>query len=342
MFRLSLVVTTICLAFSLSTSVLAAKPPSNEQLFEMVKALQSRVTVLEKQNTKYQRELMEVHKGAEPARLQLASLTPSADEPRPMRLANPSGPALQPADNWSGLYWGTSFGVGRTSGKTNGTRQSNVVTTGANPSTSSGTETLITDTGTETGAVMDLFLGVNRQLGSRLVAGIQLEGSLSTLDFISTGPNTYTFSGDNSGSFPGISQSEVEWMASVLARGGWLLNPSTLLYGLAGLTYANFDVSEHSLSILERQTFENFGISVGGGIEKKLGPDWSIRGEYRYTNFMDDRTNSTSRRTNTFGANTSNSTLSATTKYQDRDMHIVRIGIARRLGRSEPSAEALK
>jgi hypothetical protein len=57
---------------------------------------------------------------------------------------------------------------------------------------------------------------------------------------------------------------------------------------------------------------------------------------------MDERTNSTGTFTNTFGANTSTSTLSATTKYQDRDMHIGRIGIARKLGRSEPSAEVLK
>jgi outer membrane immunogenic protein len=189
---------------------------------------------------------------------------------------------------------------------------------------------------------MDLFLGVNRQIGRRLVAGIQLEGSLSALDFISIGPNTYTNSDGSSGSFPAISNGEAEWMASILARGGWLLNPSTLLYGLAGLTYANIDVSEHFLSNLEEQNFENFGISVGGGIEKKLGPDWSIRGEYRYTNFMDERTNSAGTSTFTSGANTSNTIFSATTKYQDRDMHIGRIGIARRLGRSEPSAEVLK
>jgi len=147
MFRLSLVVTTICLAFSLSTSVLAAKPPSNEQLFEMVKALQSRVTVLEKQNAGYQRELMEVHQGADPAPLQLASLTRRADEPKPMRLANPTGGALQPADNWSGMYWGTSFGVGGTSGKATGASQFNSVTTGAAPSTFSSSETLITERG---------------------------------------------------------------------------------------------------------------------------------------------------------------------------------------------------
>lgn len=35
-----------------SSSAMAAKPPLNEQLYEMVKALKSRVAVLEKQSTR--------------------------------------------------------------------------------------------------------------------------------------------------------------------------------------------------------------------------------------------------------------------------------------------------
>jgi hypothetical protein len=165
-----------------SSSAMAAKPPSNAQLFEMVKALQLRVAVLEEQNGKYQRELIEVRKGAEPARLQLASLTRSADEPKPMRLANPTADALQPADNWSGMYWGASFGVGETKGSHSGVWTSS-------------TPPLIMEAGEDNniGAVADLFIGFNSRIGSRLVGGVQLEGSMASLNFdaegATSGPN---------------------------------------------------------------------------------------------------------------------------------------------------------
>jgi len=68
------------------------------------------------------------------------------------------------------------------------------------------------------------------------------------------------------------------------------------------------------------------GITVGGGIEHSISPDWTIRGEYRFTDL--DTGSGTDAFGNTFSL--------------DGDMHIGRIGIARRLGRSEPSAEALK
>jgi len=309
MFRF--VVTTICLAFSLSTSALAAKPPSNEQLFEMVKALQSRVAVLEKQNGKYQRELISVQRDAEQP--QLASLTRSADEPKPMRLAIPTGEALQPADNWSGMYWGTSFGAGFTKPKHSSTTTFLNATTVAKASD------------TKSGAVMDLFLGWNTKVRQQLVAGLQVEGSISPLNFnadasftSSTGPT-------------GVHTVEVEaqWMASALARVGWLIRPDTVLYGLAGLTFAHFDTGR---AFTEIRGFDADGLSVGAGIEKKFGPDWSLRAEYRCTDFGE---------ADEIGIDVFNPPEITANRFENK-MHIGRIGIVRKFGRSEPSAEALK
>jgi outer membrane immunogenic protein len=318
MFRLSLFVSTICLAFSFSTSVLAATP-SNAQLYEMVKALQSRVTVLEKQNTKYQRELMEVHKGAEPARLQLASLTPSADEPKPMRLANPTGDALQPQDNWSGMYFGASFGAGVTEGS-----HSMDVQAGNTNIPISG----MAGTDTNSGAVTDLFIGLNSQIRPRLVGGVQLEGSLAALNFDSDGK--YTFRTDAPISYD--PEVEAQWMASALARVGWLIRPNTMLYGLAGWTFAHFDVGGGDFVNINQ--FDANGPSVGVGIERKLDSDWSIRAEYRFTDFGKTKESSSK---NGLGGY-----VTAGENTFDNEMHIGRIGVARRLGRSEPSGAVLK
>jgi outer membrane immunogenic protein len=310
MFRLSLVATTICLAFSFSTSALAAKTPSNEQLFEMVKALQSRVAVLEKQNAGYQRELISVQRDAEQP--QLASLTRSADEPKPMRLANPTVGALQPEDNWSGMYFGASFGAGQTVAS-----YVHDSLNGNFPQSATAGED------TNTGAVMDLFLGLNAQVRPRLVAGLQLEGSLAALDFDSDGLwNTSDIT----------AQAEATWMASALARMGVLIRPNTMLYGLAGLTFAHFDVVKGD-GPSEVTSFDAHGFSVGAGIEKKIGPDWSIRAEYRFTDFGE---------TDESFLKIDGALIRDGEDRFDNKMHIGRIGISRKLGRSEPSAEALK
>ncbi len=67
------------------------------------------------------------------------------------------------------------------------------------------------------------------------------------------------------------------------------------------------------------------GVTVGGGFERLISPDWTIRGEYRFTDFDEG------------GDRVQDSKFSL-----DGEMHIGRIGFARRLGRSEPTAEALK
>jgi opacity protein-like surface antigen len=101
-----------------------------------------------------------------------------------------------------------------------------------------------------------------------------------------------------------------------------------MLYGLVGLTFAHFETDRSFIQIHE---YDANGLSVGAGIEKKIGPDWSVRAEYRYTDFGKTDENWSEPLQGFSGENQFNN-----------KMHIGRIGIARRLGRSEPSAEALK
>ena len=141
-------------------------------------------------------------------------------------------------------------------------------------------------------------------------------------------------------------------MASIIGRAGVLATPSTFLYGLAGWSYGQFDASNVNFGFGKIQDYDADGLTVGGGFEKKLSPSWSIRAEYRYTNFGSE--NLSARTTSSFSqsssetgqdSNSSNGTSSSSTSTQtdvdnfvsaensqgsvDNDMHVGRIGVTR-------------
>ena len=59
---------------------------------------------------------------------------------------------------------------------------------------------------------------------------------------------------------------------------GYLANPTTLWYVLGGYYRASFD-----FDFIGRTDFG--GYFVGGGVETQLAGGWSVRGEYRFTQF---------------------------------------------------------
>jgi outer membrane immunogenic protein len=69
---------------------------------------------------------------------------------------------------------------------------------------------------------------------------------------------------------------------SVGGRFGFLSNPATLWYGTAGYTQAEFDAGSN-LGSFDLGTFS--GYFVGAGVEGRLGGGWSLRGEYRFSQF---------------------------------------------------------
>ena len=65
-------------------------------------------------------------------------------------------------------------------------------------------------------------------------------------------------------------------------RAGFLVNPETLVYGLAAYTQADFRPSVPLFWLYPD------GYTVGGGIETRLAGNWFLKGEYRYTHFSDE------------------------------------------------------
>jgi outer membrane immunogenic protein len=170
----------------------------------------------------------------------------------------------------------------------------------------------ITGTDQHQGALGDLYLGVNGHLTPRILLGAQVEGSLVEMSFDSklkneTGTFTQSFrntqtevssdgstsqssnsassAGTQTNRYPGSNQLQLDWMVSIIGRAGWLATPSTYLYGLAGWSYGHFEVDELQFGFGLFDEFGAHGPTVGGGIEQKLSPKWSLRAEYRYTDF---------------------------------------------------------
>jgi outer membrane immunogenic protein len=95
----------------------------------------------------------------------------------------------------------------------------------------------------------------------------------------------YDFSGISSDfSAFGLSSASLDHKRSwaVGARFGFLSSPSTLWYGTAGYTQADFDASS-TVGSFDLGTFS--GYFLGAGVEGKLGGGWSLRGEYRFSQF---------------------------------------------------------
>ncbi|MEM8573208.1 MAG: outer membrane beta-barrel protein [Pseudomonadota bacterium] len=234
------------------------------------------------------------------------------------------------------------------------------------------------------GAMLDLYLGANAHLTPRIIVGAQVESGLAQMRFnsrirqaqrtnrfsdtsrsagidddgSSTSKNTFTSNQQFTESLKGAeNELELDWTVSVIGRAGYLATPTTLLYGLAGWTYGHFEVEDTWFAGSQINDFGSHGVTVGGGFEQKLSEKWSLRGEYRYTNFGKENfsktvssrgrgttsgssSSSSSSQSSCCGSSSSTSTDSDrgnlsqtfTSKYLgyfDNDMHLGRIGVTR-------------
>lgn len=83
---------------------------------------------------------------------------------------------------------------------------------------------------------------------------------------------------------------EVEWSSETRLRAGFLVNPSLLVYGTAGIAFASIDVSG-SLIAGGSDDERAFGFSYGGGAEVTMGNRWFARVEYVYADFDKEKFN---------------------------------------------------
>ncbi len=168
------------------------------------------------------------------------------------------GPYM-PVQTWSGFYLGAGGGGG--SVNHNLKAEINLNTTG-------------NLTGGGTGGFGTVQVGYDRQISRHLVVGAFFDHDFASID--STARISYP--GANYELKATLTDS---W--TVGGRAGYLVNPSTLVYGLAGYTEAHFDLP------LGLNGDFNGGWTAGAGIETNLGGNFFLKGEYRSTR-LDEKT----------------------------------------------------
>ena len=111
-------------------------------------------------------------------------------------------------------------------------------------------------------------VGYDRMLTSRIVAGI-----FADYDFVSNVSTDAAF-----GPFSASVEQKNTW--AIGARLGVLTSPTTLWYGTAGYSHTEFDLKGINFNLPDFN-----GYFVGAGVESQLGGPWSLKGEYRFTQY---------------------------------------------------------
>jgi len=117
-----------------------------------------------------------------------------------------------------------------------------------------------------------LHVGYNYQI-SQFVVGI--EGSVDGQDFRNTalGP----FSGTTY-------DTHIPIMGSARARVGYAWD-RVLIFATGGAAFANLEHAYYNPAGSASTSTSKTGWTVGGGVEYALSNNWSVRGEYRYSDF---------------------------------------------------------
>ena len=189
----------------------------------------------------------------------------AADLPRgPYTKAPP--PAYQAAPSWSGCYLGGNIGVGWDSTHDIGTAFAG---TSLVPPIDYGTSD-------GTNFIGGGQIGCDYQFASNWVVGIQGKAEFGSIN--SMNPVL---------AFPGITAAyQLKNTEDLTARLGYAVAPALLAYIKGGVAWANTNTSALALPTLaESASSTRTGFTVGGGIEWKFAPNWSVFGEYNYRDF---------------------------------------------------------
>ena len=176
-------------------------------------------------------------------------------------------PAAADSERWQGWSIGLSAGAGAFVWNTN------------TLDASTGDTTNIDGAGGE-GVLGDVFVAYDHVVHGNFVLGTQFEATYADVKLSGTSTDA-----------AGVTTTEwgPERMFSVLGRVGYIVNPSTLFYGLVGWTNANFELdwktTDPTASPGGAVGSDHNGLSLGVGLQTFVAENTSIRAEYRFTEF---------------------------------------------------------
>jgi outer membrane immunogenic protein len=185
-------------------------------------------------------------------------------------------------------------------------------------------------------------LGYNFRVAPNWVTGVQLEGSLGRFfaRFNETGfSNTTDVRSDvgltnvSSTAFTQKDSLNINFMVSALARLGYLVTPRDYIYGLAGWSYAGFNTT---LPNINDPAFGANGVTVGAGWERQVFDSWTLKLEYRYSQFEtvtvpNSFTNSQTNFNAGLPTSSSNSTGNEASRISP-SLQVVRVGLTHYFG----------
>jgi len=287
------------------------------RVYATMKRLEERVAALEEQNRQSRQEAEQAkaelkalrqrnsRAGSAPTEA-YAMVRKSAGSVEPVRpLPIYKAVEARPFPTWAGFNVGIGFGLGQIrTHETDNDVQSLVNTSPGFLSTGTNTVAGSFD-GRGTGGMMMLSLGYNWMLSDRFLAGIQVEGGVSNVQAQQAGSFTLnsigtticqfctppTFTSTSTLNINNIDTLANRWLVSALLKGGWLADPQNLLYLIGGWTYGGFEAvqSTDDMTVPALRSAQRFGlngITIGAGFERQFSPMWSLKGEYRFTQFQ--------------------------------------------------------
>jgi outer membrane immunogenic protein len=147
-----------------------------------------------------------------------------------------------------------------------------------------------------------IMLGANWQVAPNWIVGAEADFGLGkTSGTIAGIPGTANVIVPAARAGNDSVQLEEGWDAGIRARGGYLVTPWALLFGTVGVAWQHVEVTMNcsaagtcgfngipAFSATNSKILT--GVSVGGGVDVKLGGNWSARGEYRYADYGTWRT----------------------------------------------------
>ncbi len=192
-----------------------------------------------------------------------------------------------PAQTWTGFYAGLNGGYGW---GTNSTAVNAIDPTYAFGQTTGTFPTSLSPT--IEGGLVGGQLGYNWQT-ERYLVGLEADLDYSGMN------GTANFTSAPAGGFAGYTTTQsnrLEWLSTVRARLGWLITPSTLLYGTGGAAFGrdNIATSDVKLTGLTTCPAGNLfcgvgsssstraGWTAGAGLETMIWSKWTAKVEYLY------------------------------------------------------------
>jgi outer membrane immunogenic protein len=162
-------------------------------------------------------------------------------------------PPIAATTSWSGFYVGGHLGYGYAV-----------------------TETSLPDFGLSNrlvglgshGFTAGVLAGYNVMLAPRWVAGLEVDGNWQNIRH-------------RASDFGLTNEVSLDWSASVRGRLGYLLTPTTLLYGTVGWTWSEVKLSNNIVPESFSQNVD--GVQVGFGVEMTLAGNWFTRTEYLHS-----------------------------------------------------------